>query len=457
MNPLENLKQYYQKEKTLKEFFEFLRFQSISTDLAYKPQAFDCARWLSDYIRNIGFDVELWQTPGNPVIFASNLKAGFEKPTLLIYNHYDVQPVDPLSEWHTSPFEPSEREGEIYARGAQDNKGQCFYVLQALKMLMEKHGRLPINIKLCIEGEEESGSSGLAKLLKEEKYRKQLKANSVAIVDMGLSDKTVPAVTLGVRGLVTMEIQVKGSKTDLHSGSHGGIVFNPLHALASILSKLRDEDGRVKVPGFYDDIVPLDPKEKEFIAWAFNSDKYEEFFGAKAVGGERQYQPLERAWNRPTIEINGIHGGYGGAGFKTVIPARAIAKVSCRLVPNQDPQKIGSLVADFIKKEAPEGVDVQVELFPGMGKAIRANPSSLVVQAFSKAYEELFGKPCQKIFDGGSIPIVTELAHAAEGDVILLGFGLPDDQIHAPNEHFGIDRMEMGALVVARAIELYYH
>jgi acetylornithine deacetylase/succinyl-diaminopimelate desuccinylase-like protein len=442
------------KEEALEDYYTFLRFESVSTDPQYKSQVRACADWLIDYIKKIGFKTELWETHGNPVIFASHLEAGPDKPTLLIYNHYDVQPVDPLNEWETPPFEPSERNGEVYARGAEDNKGQCFYVLQALKFLMQSGKPIPINIKLVIEGEEESASTNLVEVLQQKNRQKQLKADYLAIVDMGLRNKDTPAVTLGVRGLVTMEVRLQGSSGDLHSGSHGGIVINPLHALVEMLSTLHDSQGRVTIPGFYDDIVPMDPKDLAKIALDFDAKKYEEMFGAKPTGGEKNFTPFERAWNRPTLEINGISGGYGGKGFKTVIPAKTLAKVSCRLVPNQDPHKVGELVAKHLKKIVNPGIKCEVEIYPGMGKAIRANPSSKVVEAFSAAYEELFQKPCECIFDGGSIPIVTMLAEASDSDVILLGFGLPDDQIHAPNEHFGVDRLEKGFLVMVRAIEI---
>ncbi len=453
---MEKFKKYYEKikDKALEEYFKFLKFESISTDPAFKSQLLACADWLADYIKKIGFDVELWPTSGNPVIFASNLKAGPNHPTLLIYNHYDVQPVDPLELWKSPPFQPTMRHGEVYARGAEDNKGQCFYVLQALKALSEISPTLPINIKLCIEGEEESGSAGLASILGDKHRQQQLKADYLAIVDMGLRNKLTPAVTLGVRGLVAMEVHAQGSNTDLHSGSHGGIVYNPLRALVEILSKLHDAEGKVMIPGFYDSIVEFSPKDKSIISLDFDPSTYETMFGAKATGGEKKYSPLERAWIRPTLEINGITGGYGGPGFKTVIPSRATAKISCRLVPNQDPKNIGNLVANHIMKLTPDGIKLEVNILKGGGKAIRANPSSPVVKAFAKAYEELFQKPCEYIFDGGSIPIVTELADASHSEVILLGFGLPDDCIHAPNEHFGIDRLEKGFLMMCRAIEL---
>ena len=444
------------KENALQDFETFLRFESVSTDPHYKPQVLACCDWLKDYIKKIGFNhVEVLQTQGYPVLYAENCAAGPNKPTLLIYNHYDVQPVDPVSEWHSPPFQPTIKGNEIYARGAQDNKGQCFYVLQSLKGLFAKHGKLPINIKLCIEGEEESGSQGLSRILHDPKIKEKLKADYLAIVDMGIPHAHTPAVTLGVRGIVTLEVRVQGSHTDLHSGSHGGIVYNPLHALVQMLSSLRDPEGRITIPGFYRDVMEMSAEEKSKISLDFDPKLYEKQFGAFPSGGEQKYSPLERAWNRPTLEINGITGGYGGAGFKTVIPAKAMAKISCRLVPYQDPETIAALVSHHLKTIAPPGITVEVEVFKGGGKAIRAKPDSPVVKAFSAAYEELFQQPSQHIFDGGSIPIVTTLAEAAgQCEVILLGFGLPDDKIHAPNEHFGIDRLEKGFIVMTRAIEL---
>jgi acetylornithine deacetylase/succinyl-diaminopimelate desuccinylase-like protein len=442
------------KKEALQDYFTFLRFESISTDPKYKEQTKACAHWLTDYIQKIGFKTEIWETSSHPILFASHLEAGPDKPTLLIYNHYDVQPVDPLTEWDSPPFEPVLRGEEIYARGAQDNKGQCFYVIQALKALLRKNKKLPINIKLCIEGEEECGSESLSKALREPKRQEQLKADYLAVVDMGIPNKNTPAVTLGVRGIVTMELRLKASNTDLHSGSHGGIVVNPLHVLVEMLSKLRDSKGKVTIPGFYDDVVDMDPSQKSKISFDFDKAEYTKTFEAHPCGGESQYSPHERAWNRPTLEINGISGGYGGPGFKTVIPAKVLAKISCRLVPHQDPIKIGKLVAEHLKSLAPQSVKAEVEIYHGGGKAVRANPDSQVVQAFSKAYEELFQKPCKNIFDGGSIPIITQLAEASQSEVILLGFGLPDDQIHAPNEHFGVDRLEKGFMIMARAINL---
>jgi acetylornithine deacetylase/succinyl-diaminopimelate desuccinylase-like protein len=451
---IKELKELYEKNKdqALQDYFTFLRFKSISAEMNYQDEIPACANWLFNYLKDIGLETELWQTIRHPVIFASYLKAGPDKPTLLIYNHYDVQPVDPLSEWTTPPFEPTVRNGQVYARGAQDNKGQCFYVIQAIKALLDANKQLPINIKLIIEGEEEAGSFGISQILSQNKNK--LKADYLAIVDVGLRAPSKPAVTLGVRGIVAMDVDVEGSQTDLHSGTHGGLVYNPLHALVEILAKLRDADGKIAVPHFYDDVEKMTDDEKSFLTLEFDENEYQSIYGTTSSGGEKNFSPMERAWTRPTIEINGISGGYSGLGFKTVIPAKAHAKISCRLVPNQDPQKIGRLVADFIESKAPKGVKVRVQIHPGGGKAVRSSPSSNVVQAFAKAYSEVYNAPCEFIFEGGSIPIVTELAKASGSEVVLVGVGLGDDQIHAPNEHFGLDRFEKGFLIISRTLFL---
>lgn len=434
------------------EFYTFLKFPSISSEPEFKQPLLDCADWVAEYLRELDFTVESWPTAGHPVIFASHLKAGSGKPTLLIYNHYDVQPADPLELWHTAPFEPSMREGNIYARGAQDNKGQCFYVIQALKMLKELKGEFPLNIKLCIEGEEEIGSAGLARLLPNKK--EQLKADYLAIVDLGLQKATVPALTLGIRGILTMDVEVQGSRTDLHSGSHGGIVPNPIHALVKLLAALRDAKGRIAVPGFYDKVKEVSAEERSMVSFKFDEKEYFEQTGASPTGGEVAHSVLERAWIRPALEINGINGGYTGKGFKTVIPAKAFAKISCRIVPDQNPAEISSLVKKFLIDNAPPGVEVTVNIHPGQGKAIRISPHAAVVKGFAKAFEEVYGAPTEFIFEGASIPIVPALAEACRGETILLGLGLTTDQIHAPNEHFSIDRLEKGMLIMARALDL---
>ena len=440
-------------KEALDDFFTFLRFQSVSTDPSYKNEVVACSKWLQDKIKGLGFNVERWESDGHPVLFATHLEAGKDKPTLLIYNHYDVQPVDPENEWTTPPFDPQVRHGEIYARGAQDNKGQCYYVYLALRELLNKSKDLPLNVKWIIEGEEECGSVSLSKLLKEPQKREKLKADYLVIVDMGLHEKNTPAITLGVRGIVTLEARFQGSRGDLHSGSHGGITYNPLHALVEVLGKLRDSNGKVAVPGFYDDVEEISADDKKLLSFDFDPAAYKKMFEAEATGGEKNYQPAERGTIRPTLEINGIAGGYAGAGFKTVLPAKAVAKISCRLVPHQNPDQIAKKVGDFLKKHAPQGINVEVEEM-SHSPACRANPKSAAVEAFSKAYEELFKKPCQAIFSGGTIPIASELKEASKAEILLMGFGLPDDQIHAPDEHFGIDRLEKGKFVMVRALEI---
>lgn len=451
---LDQLKNYFaqNRELILNDYFTFLKYQSISSEPAYKPQVQACVEWLSTYLKKIGFKIEIWPTSGHPTLFASNADAGPSQPTLLIYNHYDVQPVDPIDLWHSPPFEPTIKNGQVYARGAQDNKGQCLYVIAALKALVERDGKLPVNIKLCIEGEEECGSTGLSQILSQKKDK--LNADYLAIVDLGMNHSK-PAITLGTRGIVTMDVEVTGTRTDLHSGSHGGIAFNPLHALVSLLASLRDASGKITIPGFYDNVTPLDDSDRSRLSLDFDHEKYLHNHGAAPTGGEKNFSPLERSWCRPTLEINGINGGYSGEGFKTVIPSKAIAKISCRLVPKQDPAAIGRLVTQYLEKNAPEGVKVKVTIHSGQGKAVRGSIDSAAVNAFAKAYEEVFNTPCDYVFAGGSIPVIPALTDACGAEVVMVGLGLDSDCIHAPNEHFGIDRIEKGFLSTARAIELF--
>ncbi len=283
--------------------------------------------------------------------------------------------------------------------------------------------------------------------------KKDFQADYLAIIDLGLRRAETPALTLGIRGLITLDVEVQGSQIDLHSGSHGGIVYNPIHALVKLLANLRNDQGDVTVPGFYEDVEDVPLTELSQVSFDFNVDDYEKQTGALATGGEVKYKILERAWIRPTLEINGICGGYTGKGFKTVIPAKAFAKISCRLVPNQNPSQIASLIANYLEEHAPPGMKVTTRKHMGQGKAIRVSPESKIVRAFAHAFEEIYATPCEFILEGASIPIVPELAEACGGETVLLGLGLLTDRIHAPNEHFGIDRLEKGMLVVAQAIE----
>jgi acetylornithine deacetylase/succinyl-diaminopimelate desuccinylase-like protein len=441
------------KSQLQKDYFTFLSYPSVSSEPEYKNEVLACADWLVSYLKEMQFDVTLWPTMGHPTIFASYLHAGSDKPTLLIYNHYDVQPVDPVEAWRFTPFQPTIDGDSVYARGAQDNKGQCFYVLQALKMLMERDGSLPINVKLCIDGEEEIGSPGLSTLLSNK--QNELRADFLAIVDTGLQDAAIPAITLGARGLVAMDVELTASHGDLHSGTNGGIAFNPNHALIEILASLRNKEGRVTIPGFYDQVVELSKEERASLSLEFDPTHFTKETGIVPTGGEQAYAPLERTWIRPTLEVNGIIGGYSGSGFKTVIPSKASAKISCRLVPDQDPAAMGKLVADHLKKLALEkGMIMSVHIHPGSGRAIRANLSSKIVHASAKAFEEVFSLPCEYIFAGGSIPIAPALAEASQSDIVFLGLGLSTDQIHAPNENFSMARIEKGIKIMARLLEL---
>lgn len=452
---LTELKALYEKvkEQGLKDYKTFLEFASISSDLDRIDDVKACSEWLLDYLKSRGLKVEMWSTEGHPVIFASYLKAGVDKPTLLFYHHYDVQPVEPLEEWSAPPFTPTEENGAIYARGAQDNKGQCFYTILAITSILKETGSLPVNVKILIEGEEEIGSPSLPRWL--EKKRKEVQADYLAIVDVGMKNRMTPAVTLGARGILTMDVIVQGTNSDLHSGTHGGLAYNPIHALVDVLSRLRDpKTGRVTVPGFYDDVIPLTEEEKSFVSLSFDEKDYLETFGQKPTGGEKEFPPALRVGTRPTLEINGINGGYTGMGFKTVIPARATAKISCRLVPGQEPEKIGESVKQFIESHAPEGVAISVHLHPGNGVALRAKAKSKVVQAFSSAYNEIFENSAHYVLEGGSIPISSKLAKASGAEPVFVGLGLPDDNIHAPNERFGLRRFEKGFLSIGRALSL---
>lgn len=453
MIPLSELQELYDKNrnKYIEDYLTLLRFSSVSADASHKAQSLSCATWLENYLKGLGFKVERWELGGSPSLFCSYF-VGESRPTVLLYTHYDVQPVDPLNEWTHPPFEPFIQGDTVYARGAQDNKGQLYYTLLALQALILKKGTLPINVKLLIDAEEEIGSPTLSKILPSKK--EQLRADFVGVVDVGLRTPKTPAVTLGVRGIVTFDVSVKGSHVDLHSGSHGGIVYNPIHALVEILSKLRDEEGMITVPHFYDDVVTLSDEEKKHLSLDFNEKEYIKEYGAHPVGGEVKYSPSERATLRPSLEINGISGGYTGKGFKTVITKEASAKISCRLVPNQSPEKIKENVASYLKSLAPIGVQIEVHLHEGGGPALRTSSHSKIVKAFAKAYENVFHAPCEFIVEGGSIPITTTLKECSGGEVALVGMGLGTDRIHAPDEHFSLNRLNQGFLVVAETLML---
>lgn len=432
------------------DYFSFLRFKTIGTDPACKSEMQLCAQWLESYLQKAGFSSRLIETSGHPLVWAENLKAGPEAPTLLIYGHYDVQPVDPLDLWLSDPFEPEVRGGQVYARGALDDKGQIFFAILAALAFQELGEPLPINIKFCIEGEEESGSVGLSGALAS--LQDLLRADCLLIPDFGLLSPSQPAVSLGARGIVTMEVMLKGSSSDLHSGCYGGIAYNPNRALVEILSKLWDSAGRVQVPGFYDDVDVLSEEEKKQFSFQGSPRKYAEKFGIKALGGEKGFSFMESNWLRPTLEINGLSGGYAGPGFKTVIPSEASAKLSCRLVLSQRPKKIASQVESFLTSHAPAGMDV-ISSVLSAEPAFRGRADSRLAKAVAGAYTDVMQAPCHRILTGGSIPIIAKFQEMGLLDVVGMGYGLPGDQIHAPNEHFDMDRLSKGILTVARTIQ----
>lgn len=447
----EQLKNWYKEhyEQILEDFFTFLSFPSISADLSHEKDLRCTAEWLCNYLKKIGLEATLWETSGFPVVFGTYLKAGKDRPTLLIYHHYDVQPVDPLDLWKSDPFKPIIKNNQVYARGASDNKGQCFYSLTALKAFFELSQEVNFNIKVFIEGEEESGGRGTAAILQQKEA--ELKADHLLVVDFDIPNVSTPAITLGMRGIVGLNIECTNSSIDLHSGIHGGIALNPNRALATLLAGMWEKNGKVKIPHFYEDVVPLSKESLSRADISFDVEQYTKSFGVKAFCPEEGYSIKESNGLRPTLEINGMWGGYIGPGFKTVIPAKAYAKISCRLVPDQDPEKIAKAIAEYLKSQAPKGIEIQVELHHG-SVAYRSPFDSFVVKTVALAYEEIFGGPCKYLFCGATVPIVVDLVRVSKAEVAMIGVALADDDIHAPNEHFGLDRFELGYLTIGRIL-----
>lgn len=447
---LDDLSRWYdEKEKQiLDEFFQFLSMPSISTDPSYHSECLKTADFLLHYLKKIGMTPSLWTNPGLPVVFAEH-KASASAPTVLIYQHYDVQPVDPLELWSSDPFRPVIKEGKVYARGASDNKGQCFATLTALAAVLHFVKDLDVNIKLFIEGEEESGGAGTQVTLEEKKDL--LKADYVLVVDFDMPEENTPGITLGMRGIATFNLEVQNSRGDLHSGVHGGIALNPLRALCDVLSKMWDHNGKISIDHFYDKIEPLSDKQRERLNLSFDAKKYNEDFGVKAFCNETGLSIKESNWLRPTLEINGLWGGYTGVGFKTVIPAKAFAKISCRLLPGQDPDTVEEQIRDFLKKNIAEGIDFHLEPHHG-ARAFRCSAESNILHFVESAQKEVFGKTPQYSLCGASVPIVTDLARVSGGEVALFGTSLSSDDFHAPNEHFSLARMKSGCMTMAKVL-----
>jgi acetylornithine deacetylase/succinyl-diaminopimelate desuccinylase-like protein len=435
------------RDRYVDELKEYLAIPSISALPAHTADVRRCAEWTADQFRRIGLQgVQMIDTPGNPVVYGEWLGAP-GAPTILFYGHYDVQPVDPIDQWTSPPFEATVRDGEIYARGSADDKGQIFMHFKAVEAHLRQNHGLPVNMKFLIEGEEEVGSAHLDQFVRE--HKELLKADVVVISDSTMFDRGIPSICYGLRGLAYYQIDLRGTKTDLHSGSFGGAVANPAYVLAQILAQMKDKGGRIKIPGFYDDVVPLRDEERlEFAKLPFNERKYRQDLGAPKLHGESGYTTLERIWARPTFEVNGLLAGFTGDGAKTVIPATAMAKVSMRLVPNQLPEKIGDLFEAYIKKVAPKTVELKLTRMHG-GKPFMTAFDNPFVQAAGRAIEQGFGKRPVFNREGGSIPVVATFQEELGVPCVLFGVGLPDENAHAPDEKLDLGNFHNGVIASA--------
>src|SRR5919201_735522 len=431
------------QQRFLSELKDLLRIPSISTLPEHKSDVQRAAEFIASELRRVGMDnVEIIPTSGHPLLYADWLRAP-GKPTVLCYSHYDVQPPDPLNEWTTPPFEPTERNQNLYARGAVDDKGQMYMHVKAVEALMKSDGRLPLNVRFLIEGEEEVGGESIAKFVREQVAK--LRADFALVSDTEMFAPELPTLCVGLRGMVYTELQAQGATTDLHSGMYGGAAPNPLEALARIISKLKDDSGKILVPGFYDRVQK--PSGDELKAWKslpFNEDEYRKSeVGSKALTGESGYSVLERTWARPTLEVHGVPGGFTGVGAKTVIPARAAAKVSMRLVPDQRPDEIFKLYSEFVNSLVPKGIELKIKQF-SMADPIVIKTDNRYVQAATEAMKEVFNRETVYIRSGGSIPIVADFEKHLRIPSVMMGFGLPDDNLHAPNEKFHIPNFYRG-------------
>ena len=436
-----------QRDRYIEELKQYLAIPSVSALPAHQGDVRTCAEWTAEQMRQIGLqNVKVIETPGNPIVYADWLGAP-GAPTILFYGHYDVQPVDPLELWESPPFDATVREGEIYARGAADDKGQVFMHFKAVEAHMKLNGRLPLNMKFFIEGEEEVGSLHLDEFVRDNKQ--MLAADVVVISDSAMFQREVPSICYGLRGLVYYQIDLRGTKSDLHSGVFGGAVANPAFVLAQVLSQMKDKSGCVKITGFYDDVRELTPAERE--EWKklpFDEKQYRKSLGAPRLTGEAGYTALERVWGRPTFEVNGLLSGFTGEGPKTVIPALAMAKVSLRLVPDQHPDKIAKLFEEYVEKVTPGTVELKVTRMHG-GKPWMAEFDSPYIRAAGRAIEKGFGKTPVFTREGGSIPVVATFQEELGIPSVLFGVGLPDENAHAPNEKLDLGNFHGGIIASA--------
>ena len=435
------------RDRYVDELKQYLAIPSISALPQHAGDVRRAGEWTADAIRTAGMqNVRLIDTPGNPVVYGEWLGAP-GRPTILFYGHYDVQPVDPVDLWTTPPFEATVRDGELYARGAADDKGQVFMHIKAIEACMTKTGGLPVNMKFFIEGEEEVGSVHLDEFVRT--HKQDLAADVVVISDSPMFDRGIPSICYGLRGLTYFQIDLRGTKSDLHSGSFGGAVANPAFVLAQMLAQMKDRSGRVKIPGFYDDVRPLSDAERaEWKKLPFNETKYRKELGAPRLFGEKGYTTLERVWARPTFEVNGLLSGFTGEGAKTVLPAVAMAKVSMRLVPDQDPNRIAELFESYVKKVCPATVELKVTRMHG-GKPWMTEFDNKYVRAAGRAIEKGFGRPPVFNREGGSIPVVSTFQEELGLPSVLFGVGLPDENAHAPNEKLDLGNFQNGIIASA--------
>lgn len=438
-------------ERDLADLFAFLRIPSVSADPAHRADVRRCAQWLAGAFREAGLSASAEETGGHPAVLAQ-WQGAPGAPTVLVYGHYDVQPPEPLENWTSAPFEPAVREGKIVARGASDDKGQLFCHLAAARGHLAARGRLPVNLVFLIEGEEESGSAHLEAFV--QANRERLRCDAVVVSDSSQFAPGVPALTYGLRGLAYLEAVLRGPARDLHSGSFGGAVQNPANALARMLAALHDEEGRVAVPGFYDDVRPLEPWEREdFAALPFDEAAYRRDLGVDALPGEAGYSVLERVWARPTLDVNGLWSGYTGEGAKTVLPAVASAKLSCRLVPDQDPERVAALLEARLRDLTPPGCRLEVRRLHG-ARPVLLPVDAPPVRAAAEAIRRGFGAAPVFTREGGSIPVVEAFQRLLGAPVVLLGFGRPDDGAHGPDEKLDLGDFRKGIRTSAWLWEL---